>query len=142
MQVISIVKPKTRWNELEQMAERVMTKGLIDVGILSGKLEELLKNKAVRRFYLHSIGHWLGLDVHDVGKKYGPNGESRLLEPGMVLTVEPGIYIPSDSDGVDKKWWGIGVRIEDDVLVTEEGHEVLTSGVPKTVEGIESLMTK
>jgi len=88
---------------------------------------------------MHRTGHWLGMDVHDVGD-YKIDDEWRLLEPGMVMTVEPGLYIPANSKGVDKKWWDIGIRIEDDVLVTKEGHEVLTAGVPKDIAGIEALM--
>jgi Xaa-Pro aminopeptidase len=88
---------------------------------------------------MHRIGHWLGMDVHDVGD-YKIKDEWRLLEPGMVLTVEPGLYVPADCDTVDKQWRGIGIRIEDDVLVTKDGHEILTYGVPKTIEDIEALM--
>ena len=100
---------------------------------------DLIKKEAYRRFYMHRTGHWLGMDVHDVGD-YKVGGEWRELEPGMVLTVEPGIYIAAGSRGVAKKWWGIGIRIEDDVLVTKDEPDVLTEAAPRTVADIEALM--
>lgn len=118
---------------------RVITEGLMSLGILQGKLENLLAEKAYSAYYPHSPGHWLGLDVHDLGA-YLVNGQQRQFEPGMVVTNEPGIYIPSGQTGVDKKWWGIGVRIEDDVLITDDGPQVLTATVPRQVEEIEQLM--
>ena len=136
---ISKIKPGNHWNEPHEAAVRVLTQGLLDLGLLKGKLTDLLKSEAYRRFYMHRTGHWLGMDVHDVGD-YKVGGVWRMLEPGMVLTVEPGLYIPAGSKGVAKKWWNIGVRIEDDVLVTATGHEVLTVEVPKTVAEIEGLM--
>ena len=99
----------------------------------------LIKSEAYKRFFMHGTGHWLGLDVHDVGD-YKVGDQWRELEPGMVLTVEPGIYIPTGSKGVAKKWWGIGVRIEDDVVVTKDGCEILSLDVPKDPDEIESLM--
>ena len=99
----------------------------------------MIKNEAYKRFFMHRTGHWLGMDVHDVGD-YKVGDEWRVLEPGMVLTIEPGIYIPAGSKGVAKKWWSIGVRIEDDVLVTKGGHEVLSRHVPKDPAEIEALM--
>jgi len=133
------IKPGVQWHEMQNAALSAITKGLVELGILSGSVEKLLEEKAYLEFYMHNSGHWLGLDVHDVGE-YKINGEWRPLQPGMVLTVEPGIYIAGGNDKVDKKWWDIGVRIEDDVLVTENGHEVLSTGVPKQVEELEKLV--
>ena len=116
-----------------------MTQGLLELGLLKGSLANLLKRQAYRTFYMHRVGHWLGLDVHDVGD-YKVAEEWRLLEPGMVMTVEPGLYIAADNAKVAKKWRGIGIRIEDDVVVTESGCDVISSGAPKTVEEIEALM--
>ena len=117
----------------------MITKGLIELKLLKGTPAKLIKEQAYRRFYMHRTGHWLGLDVHDVGD-YKVGDQWRLLEPGMVLTVEPGIYIAADSKGVHRKWWNIGIRIEDDVLVTRDGHEVLTAGLPSSVAEVEALM--
>ncbi|HED39399.1 MAG TPA: M24 family metallopeptidase, partial [Chromatiales bacterium] len=116
-----------------------ITKGLQKLGLIKGNLRTLIKDEAYRRFFVHRTGHWLGMDVHDVGE-YKIDGVWRLLEAGMVLTVEPGIYIQPGSRGVARKWWGIGVRIEDDLLVTKDGYEILSEGVPKSVEEIEALM--
>ena len=136
---ISKVKPGNHWNDPHHAAVRVITKGLIELKLLKGTLARLLKDNAYRRFYMHRTGHWLGLDVHDVGD-YKVGDQWRLLEPGMVLTVEPGLYIPNGSKGVNRKWWNIGIRIEDDVLVTAKGHEVLSAGLPSSVEEIENFM--
>ena len=136
--VIAKVKPGVLWPVLQETAIQVMTEGLLRLGILQGDLKQLLAEKAYFQFYMHNIGHWLGLDTHDVGK-YRIGTEWRQLEPGIVHTVEPGIYIRPDAS-VDKKWWNIGVRIEDDILVTANGCEVLTKDVPKQVEEIEHLM--
>jgi len=102
-------------------------------------VNKLIEKEAYKQFYMHRTGHWLGMDVHDVGD-YKVADEWRLLEPGMTLTVEPGIYVAGGNDNVAKKWWDIGIRIEDDVLVTKEGCEVLTDGVPKQPDDIEALM--
>jgi Xaa-Pro aminopeptidase len=136
---IDKVRPGSHWNEPHEAAVRVLTQGMVELGLLEGEVEKLIAENAYRRFYMHRTGHWLGMDVHDVGE-YKLAGEWRLLEPGMVLTVEPGIYIPAGSEGVGRKWWSMGVRIEDDVAVTREGHEVLSAGAPKSVSEIESLM--
>ncbi len=136
---IAAVKPGNHWNDPHDAAVKVLTKGLIKLGILSGTLAKLIKEEAYRPFYMHRTGHWIGMDVHDVGE-YKLGGQWRLLEPGMVLTVEPGLYIAAGSKGVDKRWWNIGIRIEDDLLVTRTGHEVLSAGVPKEVADIEALM--
>lgn len=135
---IEAVKPGNHWNVPHEAAVRVLTAGLLELGILQGELDQLIEQNAYRPFYMHRTGHWLGMDVHDVGD-YKVAGDWRVLEPGMCLTVEPGLYIGKDAD-VDPKWAGIGVRIEDDVLVTADGCEVLTSSVPKTVADIEALM--
>jgi Xaa-Pro aminopeptidase len=136
---INQIKPGKHCKEAHQAAVRTITRGLVKLGLLKGKVPSLIKSEAYKRFFMHGTGHWLGLDVHDVGD-YKVGDEWRVLEPGMVMTVEPGIYIPSGSKGVAKKWWGIGVRIEDDVLITKEGHEVLSRDVPKEAEEIEQLM--
>ena len=136
---IAAVKPGAPWNAVQQTIVHILTTGLCELGILKGNVDELIAQEAYRPFYMHNSGHWLGLDVHDSGV-YKINGEWRLLEPGMVLTVEPGLYISSHMPGVDKRWWGIGVRIEDDVVVTSNGHEVLTAALPVDVDEIEALM--
>ncbi len=136
---IDAVRPGAHWNEPHEAAVKVLTQGLVDLKILKGEVDGLIESGAYRRFYMHRTGHWLGMDVHDVGD-YKVGGVWRELEPGMVLTVEPGLYIPLGSKGVAKRWQGIGIRIEDDVLVTKEGCEVLTAGAPKTVDEIESWM--
>lgn len=133
------IKPGIPWNSAHDASVEVITQGLLDLGLLKGKLKKLIKDEKYKKFYMHRIGHWLGMDVHDVGD-YKVNQEWRLLAPGMVLTVEPGLYVPADCKSVDAQWRGIGIRIEDDVLVTAEGHEILTSGVPKSIADIEALM--
>jgi Xaa-Pro aminopeptidase len=139
--VINLVKPGTPYNVLQETARLELTKGLVDLGILQGNVETLVSEKAYLPFYMHNIGHWLGMDTHDAGS-YKINGQWRTLEAGMVLTVEPGLYIAHDNHNVDPKWRGIGVRIEDDVLVTAQGHDVLSRDVPKTVEEIEKLCVR
>ena len=137
---IAAVKPGNHWNQPHEAAVRVLTAGLIDIGLLEGELEELIENHSYREFYMHRTGHWLGMDVHDVGD-YKVGGEWRLLEPGMVLTVEPGIYI-RDLEHIPKKWHFTGIRIEDDVLVTKTGNEVLSALAPKEIDEIETLMAQ
>ncbi|MGR9052343.1 MAG: Xaa-Pro aminopeptidase [Gammaproteobacteria bacterium] len=139
LEAIDTIKPGVPWNAPHDAAVAVLTKGLVALGLLEGKVSKLIKDEAYKTFYMHRTGHWLGMDVHDVGD-YKVNGEWRVLEAGMVLTVEPGLYVPTECETVDPKWRGIGIRIEDDVLVTKDGHEILTAGVPKTIEHIESLM--
>ncbi len=121
------------------ISEKVITQGLIDLGILQGSMEELHAAGAFKDFYMHKIGHWLGIDVHDAGD-YMEDGDYMKFKPGMVTTVEPGIYISSSSD-VEDKWKGIGIRIEDDILVTAEGNENLTAFVPSDPKEIEALMS-
>ena len=136
---IAEIRPGNHWNQPHDASVRVITAGLVQLGLLRGKVANLIKRKAYRDFYMHRVGHWLGLDVHDVGD-YRVGGEWRLLEPGMVMTVEPGIYVAPQNRKVAAKWRGIGIRIEDDVVVTRDGCEVMTAKAPKTVEEIEALM--
>lgn len=133
------IGPDKHWNQAHEATVQVITQGLMRLGLLKGEVDELIARDAHRAFYMHRAGHWLGLDVHDVGE-YKVGGEWRVLEPGMTLTVEPGIYIAPDNLSVAKKWRGIGVRIEDDVVVTKKGCEILTGAVPKSVADIEALM--
>ena len=136
---IEQVRPGNTWNDPHETAVKVIIEGLIAIGLLKGRLRTLIEKGAYRQFYMHRTGHWIGMDVHDVGD-YKIDGEWRVLEPGMVTTVEPGIYISADDKTVAKKWRGIGVRIEDDVLVTKNGYEILTEGIPKTVEEVEAFV--
>jgi len=135
---IDAVKPGNHWNDPHDAAVKVLTQGLRDIGILKGSLSSLLKDQAYKPYYMHTTGHWLGHDVHDVGE-YKIDGNFRLLEPGMVLTIEPGLYL-NNSRKIPKKYRNIGIRIEDDVVVTKDGRDVISSAVPKSVENIESLM--
>ncbi|MDP4547447.1 Xaa-Pro aminopeptidase [Marinobacter sp. MDS2] len=136
---IDAVRPGNHWNHSHEAALKVLTQGLIDLGLLSGNVDDAISAEAYKPFFMHRTGHWLGLDVHDVGD-YKVGDAWRQLEPGMALTVEPGLYIAPDNTSVDEKWRGIGIRIEDDVVVTKDGCRVLTDGVPKTVADIEALM--
>ncbi len=136
---IEQVKPGNHWNDPHDAAVRVLTEGMIELGILKGDVDELIKDHVYTKYYMHRTGHWIGMDVHDVGD-YKLDNEWRMLEPGMVLTVEPGLYMPAGSKGLSKKWWNIGIRIEDDVLVTKDGYEVLSKDAPKSAEEIEELM--
>src|SRR5690554_1389132 len=138
---MATLKPGAHWNEPHKVSVRVITQGLMTLGLLQGELDTLIEEGAYRRFYMHRIGHWLGMDVHDVGD-YKVGGQWRVLEPGMVMTVEPGIYIAPDEQQVAKKWRGIGIRIEDDVLITKDGYQILTDQVPKTIDAIEALMAQ
>ena len=142
---IEKVKPGNHWNDPHEAAVKVITKGLIKLGLLKGNLRTLIKEQAYRTFYMHRTGHWLGMDVHDVGD-YKVGDVWRELEPGMVLTVEPGLYIaPGSKVGkrmVAKKWQGIGIRIEDDVLVTKDGCDILSKDAPKTINDIETVMAR
>jgi len=133
------VRAGAHWNEPHQAAVRAITQGLIRRGLLKGRLPRLVKDGAYRQFFMHRVGHWLGMDVHDVGE-YKVGDQWRLLEPGMVTTIEPGVYIAPGSKGVRREWWGIGVRIEDDVAVTAGDPEVLTDGMPTDPDEIERLM--
>ncbi|SFR52232.1 aminopeptidase P N-terminal domain-containing protein [Thiomicrospira sp. ALE5] len=137
--VIAMIKPGIAYDTLHETAARVITEGLLKLGILTGELEELLKSQAYKAYFMHGTGHWLGLDVHDVGP-YKLQGQSIQLQPGMLVTVEPGLYIDQDAAEVAACWRGIGIRIEDDVLVTEQGCEVLNLGLPRSCEEIEQWM--
>jgi Xaa-Pro aminopeptidase len=133
------LKPGNPSSRPHAVAVKTLTEGLVSLGLLKGDVEELIKTEKYRQFYMHGTGHWLGLDVHDVGR-YKIENESRPFMAGMVMTVEPGLYIAPGSEGVDERFWGIGIRIEDDVLITENGPEVLTAGVPKEIAEIEAVM--
>ena len=136
---IKTIKPGNHWNQSHDATVKVITKGLLELGLLKGTVSKLIESEAYKDFYMHRAGHWLGMDVHDVGD-YKVGDEWRVLEEGMGMTVEPGIYVSPHNKKVAKKWRGIGIRIEDDVVVTKEGCEVLTKDVPKTVKEIEALM--
>jgi Xaa-Pro aminopeptidase len=133
-------KPGNHWNEAHEAAVLATTRGLVSLGLLKGRVPKLIKDGAYRRFFMHRTGHWLGMDVHDVGD-YKVGDEWRVLEPGMAMTVEPGIYIPAGSHGVPKRFWDIGIRIEDDVVITSTGCEILTGDVPRTPQEIEAVMS-
>jgi len=133
---IDAVRPGAAFHDYHRVAERVLTQGLIDLGLCSGTLDGVLESGAYRQFYMHRAGHWLGMDVHDAGL-YQQHGESLRLAPGMVLTVEPGLYI-RPADNVPEHFWNVGVRIEDDVLVTSEGTDNLTAAAPKSVADVEA----
>jgi Xaa-Pro aminopeptidase len=136
---IARVRPGNHWNDPHEAAVRVITQGLLKLGLLKGRLAALIRAGAYRRYFMHRTGHWLGLDVHDVGD-YKVGDAWRVLEPGMVMTIEPGIYLPAGARGVPKRFRNIGVRIEDDVVVTRRGAEVLSARAPKQVAQIEALM--
>jgi Xaa-Pro aminopeptidase len=138
---IEEVRPGRPFDAYHEAAVRVITKGLCRLGLLAGSVDKNLREHAYRRFYMHKTGHWLGLDVHDVGD-YRIDGEYRVLEPGMVVTVEPGLYIAPDQKGVPARFRGIGIRIEDDVVVTTDGPEVISAAVPKDAGEIEALMAR
>ena len=135
---ISEVRPGNPWEAPHAAAVRVLAQGFVDLGLCRGSVEEVMETEDYKRFYMHRTGHWLGLDVHDAGE-YKQDGAWRPLQPGMTLTVEPGCYI-RPAENVPQHFWNIGVRIEDDVAVTESGCEVLTSAAPKSVAEIEGLM--
>ncbi len=133
---LDALKPGADFHDYHKAAERVLAQGYLDLGLLTGTLDEVLESGSYRQFYMHRAGHWLGLDVHDAGL-YQVKGASQKLAPGMVLTVEPGTYI-RPADNVPESFWNIGVRIEDDVLVTATGHDNLTAATPKTVAEVEA----
>jgi Xaa-Pro aminopeptidase len=133
------VRPGKPWNAPHDAAVRVLAQGLLDLKLLGGALDEVLEKETYKRFYMHRTGHWLGLDVHDAGE-YKRDGQWRPLEPGMTLTVEPGLYIRA-ADDVPERFRNIGIRIEDDVLVTDAGCEILTEAAPRQIDQIEALMS-
>ena len=141
MACVEMVRPGVTHDQLKQHSIEVLTEGMVELGLLEGETEDLIKEKKYEKFYMHGLGHMLGIDVHDVGRYYYGK-ESRALEPGVVMTVEPGIYIAPDTKDVPEKYLGIGVRIEDDVLCTNNGPRVLTTKVPKRAEEIEQLMKR
>lgn len=136
---IDAVRPGVAWDTMQKTVVAILTEGLVDLQILQGQVSTLIETNAYKPFYMHNSGHWLGLDVHDCGR-YRVNGSWRELVAGMALTVEPGIYISYGMQNVDPRWWGIGVRIEDDILVTEQGHENLTGSLESTLSEIEALL--
>jgi Xaa-Pro aminopeptidase len=135
---VAQVLPGNNIDAIHDQAVELLTRGMLDLGLLRGELRELIDKAAYKRFYMHRTSHWLGMDVHDVGI-YAPDGKSRPLQPGMVLTVEPGLYIAEDADDVAAEYRGIGIRVEDDILVTADGHENLTISIPKEVSELEAL---
>ena len=128
-----------QWQDVHDVAIRVATEGMIELGILGHGLEEELETEGYKHFYIHNPGHWLGLDVHDVGE-YTIDGHSRELEPGMVLTIEPGIYIHPEESSVEECWRGVGIRIEDNIAITNDEARILTDGLARTADEIEALM--
>ncbi len=134
---MAIVKPGIPHDEIEKTCALAQAEGLVKLGLLQGDPATLVKSMGHRKFTLHGVSHWVGLDVHDQSPYRGADGKSRILEPGMVFTIEPGIYIPANSAGVDPKWWNIGVRIEDTVLVTKDGHDCLSCGAPRELVEVE-----
>ncbi|MPW45744.1 Xaa-Pro aminopeptidase [Acinetobacter guerrae] len=138
---IDAVRVGNSYREPHEVAVRILTQGLLDLGLLKGELDELIGSEAFRQFYMHGTGHWLGMDVHDVGN-YKKGNNWRPYEEGMVVTVEPGLYIAPDDETVDEKWRGIGIRIEDDVVATAQGPLVLTGAVVKEIQDIEQLMAQ
>jgi len=134
---IAAVEPGATLESIHEGAVRCITEGLVDLGLLEGDVDAIIEEKKHQAFYMHRTSHWLGMDVHDVGRYY-VDGKHRPLEPGFVLTVEPGVYVARDAEDVDERWRGIGIRIEDDVVVQESGHEVLTAGVPKEIDDVEA----
>jgi Xaa-Pro aminopeptidase len=131
------VRPGVPHHRIGQASARVQVEGLVRLGLLKGDVEKLLRENGHRVFTKHGISHWVGLDVHDAGR-YAVGKGSRVLEPGMVFTIEPGIYVPANTAGVERKWWNIGVRIEDVILVTETGYECLScAGAPREIDDVE-----
>jgi Xaa-Pro aminopeptidase len=138
---IEMVRPGSRPQDIQKRSVEVLTEGMLRLGLLKGNIETIIKEEKYKQFYMHTIGHFLGLDVHDVGR-YHIKDESRQLEPGMVMTVEPGLYISPATKEIPEKYLGIGVRIEDDVLVTENGNRILSNKAPKQIEEIEELTAR
>jgi Xaa-Pro aminopeptidase len=141
MAAIEEVRPGAAFTTPHERAVRILCEGLTRLGLLAGTPSEAIESGSYRRFYMHRTSHWLGLDVHDCGA-YVRDGAPRSLEPGMVLTVEPGIYVAPDDETVEARWRGIGIRIEDDVLVAERGPQVLTEGIPKTIQEIDEVRSR
>jgi len=140
MSTIDILRPGLPYQEVREHSTRGLCRAMLDLKLLSGSVDQLIEEESYKKYYPHSIGHWLGIDVHDVGSYYGAQGESRKLEPGMVLTIEPGLYVPAADEDAPEGLRGVGVRIEDDILITEDGYENLTRSCPKSVQDIEALV--
>lgn len=136
---IACIQPGCMWDDVQRIIVRVLTEGLVELGLLHGDIDALIASAAYSRFYMHNSGHWLGLDVHDCGR-YKIDNQWRRLETGMVLTVEPGLYIKAGLEDVDERWWNIGVRIEDDIYVTDEGYENLSANLVVEMDEIEALV--
>ncbi|MBN8717518.1 aminopeptidase P N-terminal domain-containing protein [Thermomonas sp.] len=134
-------RPGRPFSAMHEAAVHTLTEGLLSLGLLRGRLQEVIASGGYQRYYRHKTGHWLGLDVHDAGE-YRIDGASRLLEPGMVVTIEPGLYVPADDAAVAPEWRGLGIRIEDDVLITRDGHRVLTAALERSADEIETLMSR
>jgi Xaa-Pro aminopeptidase len=139
---IEMVRPGVTMEEMHQRSVEILTEGMVRLGLLEGDPAKLIEEETYKKYYMHRLGHYLGLDVHDVGRYHTDGQQSRPVEAGMVMTVEPGLYIAADAEGAPDKYRGIGVRIEDDVLVTADGHRVLTDKAPKQVEEIERLTAR
>ena len=137
-EAIKAAKPGNHWNDPHKAAVKTLTRGMVELGLLKGTPAKLIKEGGYSKYYMHRTGHWIGMDVHDVGD-YKVDDEWRLLEKGMTMTIEPGLYIPHGSRGA-KRWWDIGVRIEDDIAITNDGCEILTKGLPRTTDEIEAVM--
>jgi Xaa-Pro aminopeptidase len=139
---IARTRPGETIDGLHDLAVRVLTEGMVKLRLLEGEVDKLIKENAFRRYYMHRTSHWLGLDVHDAGSYRLPDGQPRPLEPGMVFTVEPGLYIAKDDEQAPIELRGIGIRIEDDILVTPQGHENLTVEIPRAVRDVEAACTR
>ena len=133
---IAQAKTGNSMRSVHQAAVQVLTEGMVKLGLLEGDVDDLISEEKFKKYYMHGTSHWLGLDVHDVGAYYA-DGESRLLAPGMVITIEPGLYVAEDDEDAPAEFRGIGIRIEDDVLITQSGNRVLTEAAPKTVADVE-----
>ncbi|MBI2945229.1 MAG: aminopeptidase P N-terminal domain-containing protein [Candidatus Wallbacteria bacterium] len=138
-EAIRAAVPGARFADVHRTSVEVIVHGLVELGLLAGPVDEAIEKETYKSLFMHKTSHWLGMDVHDAGRYRDQAGDSRPLEPGMVLTVEPGIYVAAQSAGIDPKWWNIGIRIEDDLLITPSGNEVLTAAVPKEIPDVEQL---
>jgi Xaa-Pro aminopeptidase len=138
---VDAVKPGATIDGIHDLVVRRLTEGLIGLGLLKGSVDERIEDKSFRKYYMHRTSHWLGMDVHDVGAYY-LDGKSRPLEPGMVITIEPGLYVAEDDETAPAELRGVGIRIEDDVLVTADGNENLTQAVPKEIAEIEAVCVR
>ena len=138
--IIDGIRPGVSINKPHHKSIELLTESMLSLGLLTGKAKKLIKKEAYKQFYMYRIGHMLGLDVHDVNCIHESNGDFKTFQPGMVMTIEPGLYVADDTKDVPPDYLGIGVRIEDDILVTEDGCEVLTEGVPKEIGEVEALV--